>query len=229
MGDSSIGRVTGWLHCISQGAAPDNGTCASGTAGGKRGTHVCVGGGDTGSLRGRQARASALSGASPVPRAAWLWEAGPGHTSAVLSHVHGAGTPGHLGLGRKQLPGRPRRRPPCSPPAFLWGRLPRSSEPGALGSYRWPRGQEPHRGGQPPSPQAAWWCLQPTESGKEWRKMPDTQRRRLNRACGRVAAVQGPERGQGGSSAVTGGPAPGPWGGDREGALCSSGTRASRL
>lgn len=153
----------------------------------------------------------------------------PGCGRLARATFMGLGLRCHLGLGRKQLPGRPRRRPPCPPRAFLWGRLPRSSEPGALGSYRWPRGQEPHRGGQPPSPQAAWLCLQPTESGKAWRKMPDTQRHRLNRACGRVAAVQGPERGQGGSSAVTGGPAPGPWGGDREGALCSSGTRASRL
>lgn len=140
----------------------------------------------------------------------WGWDSG------AIWGWGGSSCPAALGGAPRARP-----RPSCG--------LPRSSEPGALGSYRWPRGQEPHRGGQPPSPQAAWLCLQPTESGKAWRKMPDTQRHRLNRACGRVAAVQGPERGQGGSSAVTGGPAPGPWGGDREGALCSSGTRASRL
>lgn len=121
VGDSSIGRVTGWLHCISQGAAPDNGTYASGTAGGKRGTHVCVGGGDTGSLRGRQARASALSGASPVPRAAWLWEAGPSHTSAVLSHVHGAETPVPSGAGAEAAARPPSEAPPVPAPGLPVG------------------------------------------------------------------------------------------------------------
>lgn len=44
----------------------------------------------------------------------------PGCGRLARATFMGLGLRCHLGLGRKQLPGRPRRRPPCPPPAFLW-------------------------------------------------------------------------------------------------------------
>lgn len=198
----------GWIRRVSQGAAPGNGMCVSRTTGGKRGARVCMGGG-TGSLRGHQARASALPGASPVPRTAWLQDAAPGHTGTVLTHVHGAGTPVPSGAGaeaaaRAAPGGAPRAcsRLPVGAAATLQ-LAQRSGPPPAA------RGTGTPRRRAAPSPRAARCRLQPTEFGKPWRKTPDTQTCRLNRACGRAAAVRGPHGGQRGSS-VTGGQCPAP-------------------
>lgn len=193
---------------------------------------LCLRGGRGGMGQGpyRGIRQEPQHGLSPVPRTAWLQDAAPGRMGAMLTHVYGAGTPVPSGAGaeaaaRASLGGAPHPAPAPGLPVGAAATLRLARRSGPLPPAR---GQELHGGGQPPSPQAARWRLQPTEFGKARRKTPGTQTCRLNRARGAVVAVRGPQRGQQGSL-VTGGPAPGPWGGDREEALCSSGTRASRL